>query len=99
RAARVAPCPYTTLFRSVPRMGAEDTRRAVEAASRALPAWRAKPARERAGILRRLADLMLAEQERLALILTSEQGKPLEESRGERSEEHTSELQSPDHLV
>lgn len=67
----------------VPDMGAAETRRAIEAAERALPAWRGKLAKERAQILRRLHDLLLAEQERLAQIITAEQGKPLAEARGE----------------
>jgi len=60
-----------------------ETRRAVEAAGAALPAWRAKTAKERAMILRRWFDLMMANQEDLAIIMTAEQGKPLAESRGE----------------
>ena len=68
---------------SVPDLGAEETRRAIEAADRAWPAWRAKTARERSGILRRWFDLMMASQEDLAQILTAEQGKPLAEARGE----------------
>jgi len=67
----------------VPRMGAPDTRRAIEAARRALPEWRGRTAKERAVVLRRLADLMIAHQEDLASLLTSEQGKPLAESRVE----------------
>ena len=61
----------------------DETRRAIAAAERAYPAWRARPAKERAQILRRLADLMLERQEELARLLTSEQGKPLAEARGE----------------
>ena len=68
---------------NVPRCGVEETRRAIAAAERALPAWRARPAKERALVLRRLADLMLARQEELAVLLTTEQGKPLAEARGE----------------
>jgi succinate-semialdehyde dehydrogenase/glutarate-semialdehyde dehydrogenase len=67
----------------VPRMGAADTRRAIEAAQRALPEWRARTAKDRASVLRRLADLMLAHQDDLAALLTTEQGKPLAESRVE----------------
>lgn len=67
----------------VPDTGEEDTRRAIDAAERALPAWRAKTAAERSRILRRWFDLMIAHQEDLALILTSEQGKPLAEATGE----------------
>jgi len=68
---------------SVPDLGAAETRRAIEAADRAWPAWRAKTAKERSGILRRWFDLMMASQEDLAQILTAEQGKPLAEARGE----------------
>jgi succinate-semialdehyde dehydrogenase/glutarate-semialdehyde dehydrogenase len=67
----------------VPAMGAAETRRAIEAADRALPAWRALLAKERAAILRKLNDLMLANADDLAVIMTAEQGKPLAESRGE----------------
>lgn len=67
----------------VPAMGAADTRKAIEAAERAWPAWRALTARERATILKRLHALMLEHQEDLAVIMTAEQGKPLAESRGE----------------
>ncbi len=63
--------------------GGAETRRAVEAAAAALPAWRAKTAKERASLLRQLFDAMLANQEDLARILTAEQGKPLAEARGE----------------
>jgi succinate-semialdehyde dehydrogenase/glutarate-semialdehyde dehydrogenase len=68
---------------SVPNLGAAETRRAVDAAELAWPAWRAKTAKERAVILRKWFDLMMANQEDLAQILTAEQGKPLAESRGE----------------
>ena len=68
---------------SVPRMGAAETKRAIEAAGHAWPAWRAKTAKERAVILRKWFDLMMANQEDLAQIMTAEQGKPLAESRGE----------------
>src|SRR5438094_4265564 len=68
---------------TVPRVGAEETRQAIEAADKALPAWRAKTAKERAQILRRWYDLMMANQEDLAAIMTAEQGKPLAESKGE----------------
>ncbi len=67
----------------VPGLGAVDTRRAIDAAARALPAWRGRPARERAAVLRRWFDLMMANQEDLARLMTLEQGKPLAESRGE----------------
>jgi succinate-semialdehyde dehydrogenase / glutarate-semialdehyde dehydrogenase len=68
---------------TVPKMGAAETRRAIEAASAALPAWAKKTAKERAAILRRWYDLMLAHQDDLATIMTAEQGKPLAESKGE----------------
>src|SRR5262245_35239743 len=68
---------------TVPKLGAEETRCAIDAAERAWPAWRAKTAKERAAILRKWFDLMMANQEDLAQILTAEQGKPLTESRGE----------------
>ncbi len=68
---------------TVPRLGAADTRMAIEAANRALPAWRQKTAKERAQVLRRWFELMLANQEDLARLMTIEQGKPLAESRGE----------------
>src|SRR5262249_40876340 len=68
---------------SVPDMGAAETRRAIEAAERAWPAWREKTAKERATILRKWFELMMAAQEDLAQILTAEQGKPLAEARGE----------------
>ena len=68
---------------TVPEMGAAETRRAIAAAERALPEWRGRTAKERAAILRRWADLMMANQEDLAQLMTAEQGKPLAESRGE----------------
>jgi succinate-semialdehyde dehydrogenase/glutarate-semialdehyde dehydrogenase len=67
----------------VPALGTAETRRAIEAAHRAQPAWRALLAKERAAILRKLNDLMLANTEDLAVIMTAEQGKPLSESKGE----------------
>ncbi|WP_221928822.1 MULTISPECIES: NADP-dependent succinate-semialdehyde dehydrogenase [Tepidiphilus] len=68
---------------TVPKMGATETRRAIEAANAAWPAWRALTAGARARILRRWFDLIVENQEDLALIMTSEQGKPLTEARGE----------------
>ncbi|AWI76603.1 succinate-semialdehyde dehydrogenase (NADP(+)) [Parazoarcus communis] len=68
---------------SVPRAGAAETERAIAAAEKALPAWRACTAAERARILRRWYELMLAHQDDLALIMTAEQGKPLAEAKGE----------------
>jgi succinate-semialdehyde dehydrogenase/glutarate-semialdehyde dehydrogenase len=67
----------------VPRMGAAETRRALVRAEEALPAWRSLLAKDRARILRRWADLMLENEEGLARLLTTEQGKPLAESRTE----------------
>jgi succinate-semialdehyde dehydrogenase / glutarate-semialdehyde dehydrogenase len=67
----------------VPRFGASETRAAIEAASRAFPAWRGTTAKERAVIMRRWFELMLANKEDLARLMTLEQGKPLVESRGE----------------
>ena len=68
---------------TVPDMGAAETRRAIQAAERAWPAWRARTAKERAVILRKWFDLMMASQDDLAQLLTAEQGKPLAEARGE----------------
>src|SRR5438552_6275168 len=70
---------------TVPNMGAAEARRAIEAANAAFPAWRVKTAKERANILRKWFDLMMANQEDLARILTAEQGKPLAEARTEIS--------------
>ena len=67
----------------VPNMGADETRRAIEAAEAAWPAWRTKTAKERGAILRRWFDLQLLHQEELAQLMTAEQGKPLAEARGE----------------
>jgi succinate-semialdehyde dehydrogenase / glutarate-semialdehyde dehydrogenase len=67
----------------VPRMGVAETRRAIEAADAAFKSWRAKTGKDRAKILRRWADLMMENQEDLAIILTTEQGKPLAEARAE----------------
>ena len=67
----------------VPRLGAAETRRAIEAAQRALPAWKARPARERARILRRLAGLMDERRDELAALMVTEQGKPLVEALAE----------------
>jgi succinate-semialdehyde dehydrogenase/glutarate-semialdehyde dehydrogenase len=68
---------------TIPNLGATETRRAIEAADKALPEWRARTAKERAQILRKWFDLMMANQEDLAVLMTIEQGKPLLESRGE----------------
>ena len=71
------------LVGEVPALGTAETRRAIEAAHRAQPAWRALLVKERAAIIRRLFDLMIANTDDLAIIMTAEQGKPLAESRGE----------------
>jgi succinate-semialdehyde dehydrogenase/glutarate-semialdehyde dehydrogenase len=70
-------------IRHVPRMGAAETLRALRTAEDALPAWRGLLAKERARIMRRWSDLMLEHAEALARLLTTEQGKPLAESRVE----------------
>ena len=62
---------------TMPNLGAAETRRAIEAADKALPDWRARTAKERAQILRKWFDLMMANQEDLAVLMTVEQGKPL----------------------
>ncbi len=67
----------------IPCCGAAETRRAIEAAERAFAGWRERTAADRAKIIRRWCELMLANQEDLARIMTAEQGKPLAESRGE----------------
>ncbi len=68
---------------SVPKLGAKETRVAIEAAQKAQKPWAKKTAKERAIILRKWANLMVDNQEDLAQIMTAEQGKPLAESRGE----------------
>jgi succinate-semialdehyde dehydrogenase/glutarate-semialdehyde dehydrogenase len=68
---------------TVPQGGCAETKRAIDAAAEALPAWRAKTAKERAKLLHKLADLIEQDAEALATLLTVEQGKPLAESRGE----------------
>ena len=72
-----------TLVGRIPNMGTAETRRAIDAANAAMPAWRAKTAKERSIILRKWFELMMANQEDLALLMTTEQGKPLTESRAE----------------
>src|SRR6202041_517134 len=67
----------------IPNMGAAETKRAIAAAAAALPAWAARTAKDRAAALRRWFDLMLANQDALATLMTAEQGKPLAESKGE----------------
>jgi succinate-semialdehyde dehydrogenase/glutarate-semialdehyde dehydrogenase len=68
---------------TVPLLGAAETRRAIEAADKAWPAWRTKTAKERSAIMRKWAELQAAHADDLALIMTTEQGKPLAEARGE----------------
>lgn len=68
---------------TVPDMGANETRRAIDAAHAAQPAWAKRTARERAQVLRRLHELMLQHQDDLAMLMTAEQGKPLAEAKGE----------------
>jgi len=68
---------------TVPKLGGVETREAIEAAERALPAWRKKTAKERAAVLRKWFDLMIQHQDDLAKLMTVEQGKPLAESKGE----------------
>ena len=68
---------------TVPQLDAADTRRAIDAANRAYPAWRAKTAKERQAVLRRWFELMMTHQDDLARLMTLEQGKPLAESKGE----------------
>ncbi|MEQ8268152.1 MAG: NAD-dependent succinate-semialdehyde dehydrogenase [Parvibaculum sp.] len=68
---------------TVPSLGADETRAAIEAAQTAQKSWAARPAKERGAILRRWFDLMMANQDDLAAILTAEQGKPLAEAKGE----------------
>ena len=70
---------------SVPDMGVAETRHAIEAASQAFPAWAALTAKERGTILRRWYELLMANQEDLAILMTAEQGKPLAEAKGEIS--------------
>ncbi|MDI1246479.1 MAG: NADP-dependent succinate-semialdehyde dehydrogenase [Rhodoferax sp.] len=68
---------------TVPKMGTAETRRAIAAADAALPAWRARTAKDRSALLRRWFELMLEHKQDLAMIMTAEQGKPLAESLGE----------------
>jgi succinate-semialdehyde dehydrogenase / glutarate-semialdehyde dehydrogenase len=68
---------------NVPDLGAKDAIAAIDAAALALPTWSAKTAKERAAILRRWFDLIMAETESLARLMTTEQGKPLAEARAE----------------
>ena len=68
---------------TVPKFGLTETRAAIEAANAAFPAWAARTAKDRAALLRRWHDLMLANADDLAVLMTAEQGKPLAEARGE----------------
>ncbi len=68
---------------SIPNMGANETRAAIEAAAKAFPAWAARTAKDRAVLLRRWYELILAHVDDLAVLMTAEQGKPLAESKGE----------------
>jgi succinate-semialdehyde dehydrogenase/glutarate-semialdehyde dehydrogenase len=68
---------------SVPNMGAAETQSAIDAANAAFPAWSAKTGKERAGIMRKWFDLLLANADDLAALMTAEQGKPLPEAKGE----------------
>jgi succinate-semialdehyde dehydrogenase/glutarate-semialdehyde dehydrogenase len=68
---------------SVPNMGAEDARKAIDAANAAFPAWAAKTAKERAAVMRKWFELMLLHSNDLAALMTAEQGKPLAEAKGE----------------
>ncbi len=68
---------------TVPALGAAETEQAVAAAHAAFPAWAARPAKERAAVLRRWFDLIMAHRDDLARLMTAEQGKPLAEAQGE----------------
>ena len=72
-----------SILGTVPRMGTAETRRAIEGANAAWPAWRARTAKERGAILRKWFELLMANQEDLAKLMTAEQGKPLAEAKGE----------------
>lgn len=72
-----------SVITDVPNQGVDETRRAIEAADAAWPAWRDRTAKDRAAILRRWYDLMLENKDDLAKLMTAEQGKPVAESAGE----------------
>jgi succinate-semialdehyde dehydrogenase/glutarate-semialdehyde dehydrogenase len=72
-----------SILGTAPALGKAETRRAIKAADAAWPAWRAKTAKERAAILNRWSQLMMANADDLATIMTMEQGKPLAEAKGE----------------
>jgi succinate-semialdehyde dehydrogenase/glutarate-semialdehyde dehydrogenase len=71
------------LIGGVPNMGARDTEAAIDAAAAAFPAWSAKTGKERAAVMRKWFDLMIAHADDLAALMTAEQGKPLAEAKGE----------------
>jgi succinate-semialdehyde dehydrogenase/glutarate-semialdehyde dehydrogenase len=83
RTVEVANPATGEVLGTVPYLGAAETRRAIEAANASWPAWRKKTAKERAAILRKWFNLMMENQDDLAVLMTAEQGKPLAESKGE----------------
>ena len=83
QAIKVSNPATNEILGTVPKMGAAETRRAIEAADKALPAWRALTAKERSNKLRRWFELMIENQDDLARLMTLEQGKPLAEAKGE----------------
>ncbi|RZA11383.1 MAG: aldehyde dehydrogenase family protein, partial [Proteobacteria bacterium] len=83
QAIKVSNPATNEILGTVPKMGAAETRRAIEAADKALPAWRALTAKERSNKLRRWYELMIENQDDLARLMTLEQGKPLAEAKGE----------------
>ena len=75
---------YTNeVISTLPEMGKKETNDAIEAANIAWPNWRSKTAKERAAILKKWFDLIMENQEDLAILMTAEQGKPIAEARGE----------------
>ena len=68
---------------TVPKCGTSETKKAIEAANKAWPDWKSKSARQRSDVLRKWFDLIIKNKEELAQIMTIEQGKPINESRGE----------------
>jgi succinate-semialdehyde dehydrogenase/glutarate-semialdehyde dehydrogenase len=83
RTAAVTNPATGAVLGTVPMMGADETRAAIAAAAAAFPAWAARTAKDRATLLRRWHDLMLANADDLAVLMTAEQGKPLAEAKGE----------------
>ena len=71
------------LIASVPNLGTKETQAAIDAAARAFPAWSAKTGKERAAVMRKWFDLLIAHTDDLATLMTAEQGKPLAEAKGE----------------